>query len=104
MQRYQMYINGEQVESQSGKWFSVYDPSTEEVIAEVPEGNKEDVDLAVQAARAAFDTGGWPQTTAQERGRLLFKLADRLRAEAPRLAELESRNSGKPIVRSEGVV
>ncbi len=77
------------------------DPSTEEIIAEVPDANEKDVSRAVAAARAAFDSGPWPQTTTQERGRILFRLAERLRKEAGTLAELESRNSGKPIVESE---
>lgn len=101
MKRYRMHINGEFVESSSGKYFSVFDPSTEEIIAEVPDANEKDVNRAVAAARAAFDSGPWPQTTAQERGRILFRLAERLRKEAGNLAELESRNSGKPIVESE---
>jgi betaine-aldehyde dehydrogenase len=100
MQRRQMYINGEFVESTSGAWLPVYDPSTEEIIAEVPEGNASDIDRAVLAARAAFD-GPWSQTTAQERGRLLFKLADRIRQQSAELAELECRNTGKPIVEAE---
>ncbi|HEV2175797.1 MAG TPA: aldehyde dehydrogenase family protein [Terriglobia bacterium] len=101
MKRYRMYINGEWVESAAGSYFPVYDPSTEEIIAEVPEANAADVDRAVQAARAAFDFGPWPSTTAQERGRILFRLAERVRKEAAMLAELESRNCGKPIVESE---
>jgi len=101
MTRYRMYINGEKVESKRGAWLPVYDPSTEEVIAEVPDSDAQDIDLAAKAARAAFDSGAWPQTTAQDRGRLLFKLANKLRDEAPRLAEIESRNSGKPIVEAE---
>jgi betaine-aldehyde dehydrogenase len=101
MKRYRMYINGEFVESASGKYFPVVDPSTEEIIAEVPDANEKDVSRAVAAARAAFDSGPWPQTTTQERGRILFRLAERLRKEAGTLAELESRNSGKPIVESE---
>ena len=101
MNRYRMYINGEQAESHRGAWFPVYDPSTEEIIAEVPDSDAQDVDRAVQAARAAFDSGPWPQTTAQDRGRLLFKLAEKIRREAPKLAELESRNVGKPIVEAE---
>src|SRR5579862_6967759 len=101
MQRYLMYINGEFAESRSGSRFPVLDPSTEEIIAEVPDAREEDIDAAVQSARAAFDSGPWPQTTAQERGRLLFRLADRIRQEAAPLAELESRNSGKPIVEAE---
>jgi betaine-aldehyde dehydrogenase len=79
----------------------VYDPSTEEVIAEVPDADEQDVNRAVEAARAAFESGAWPQTTAQERGRILFRLAERIRKESAALAELESRNSGKPIVEAE---
>jgi betaine-aldehyde dehydrogenase len=101
MKRYLMHINGEPAESRTGSWFGVIDPSTEETIAEVPDAREDDIDAAVQAARAAFDSGPWPQTTAQERGRLLFRLADRIRREAARLAELEARNSGKPIVEAE---
>jgi betaine-aldehyde dehydrogenase len=101
MNRYRMYINGELTEARRGAWFPVYDPSTEEIIAEAPDSDAQDVDRAVQAARAAFDSGSWPQTTAQDRGRLLFKLAEKIRKEAPRLAELESRNVGKPIVEAE---
>lgn len=101
MNRHRMYINGESVESMGGAWFPVYDPSTEEIIAEVPEANSADVNRAVLAARAAFDSGGWPQTTAQERGRLLFKLAGKIREEAAELAELEAQNCGKPIVEAE---
>ena len=59
------------------------------------------MDRAVAAARAAFDSGPWPQTTAQDRGRILFRLAERIRKEAAQLAELECRNSGKPIVEAE---
>ncbi len=101
MNRYRMLINGQTAESLSGAWFPVFDPSTEEIIAEVPEAGPADVDRAAKAARAAFDAGAWPQTTAQERGRLLFKLAEKIRKEASYLAELESRNCGKPIVEAE---
>jgi betaine-aldehyde dehydrogenase len=101
VRRYRMYINGEFVESQSGKYFPIIDPSTEDVLAEVPDADEKDVNRAVAAAKAAFDSGAWPQTTAQERGRILFRLAERVRKEAPALAELEARNSGKPIVEAE---
>jgi betaine-aldehyde dehydrogenase len=101
VRRYRMYINGEFAESASKQYFPVVDPSTEEVMAEVPEANEEDVNRAVAAARVAFDSGPWPQTTAQDRGRILFRLAERIRKEAAHLAELESRNSGKPIVEAE---
>ena len=98
---YQMYINGEWVDSASGKTFPVYDPSTEEVIAYAPDANAKDVDRAVKAAREAFDNGPWRGSTAQERGRVLFRLAERVRKEAAMLAELECRNTGKPIVEAE---
>src|SRR5277367_4430619 len=96
-----MFINGEWTEGTSGKRIPVYDPSTEEVIAEIPDASAADINAAVAAARYAFDEGGWPQTTAQERGRILFRIAAKLREEAPQLAELESRNCGKPIVEAE---
>jgi betaine-aldehyde dehydrogenase len=101
VRKYQLYINGEFVESASKKYFTVVDPSTEEVMAEVPEANAQDVNRAVAAAKAAFDCGAWPQTTAQDRGRILFRLAERIRKEAAGLTELEARNSGKPIVEAE---
>jgi betaine-aldehyde dehydrogenase len=99
--QYKMYINGEFLEGHQRKVFPVYDPSKEAVIAQVPEADEKDVNRAVAAARAAFDAGPWPQTTAQERGRILFRLAERIRKEAAHLADLECRNSGKPIVEAE---
>jgi len=101
MKRYRMYINGEFVESTRGAYFHVVDPSTEEIIGEVPEADEQDVNRSVAAAKSAFESGPWPQTTAQERGRVLFRLAERVRKEAKMLAELEARNSGKPIVEAE---
>jgi betaine-aldehyde dehydrogenase len=101
VRKYQMYINGEFVASASGSYFPVVDPSTEEIIAEVPAADEKDVNRAVAAAKAAFDSGPWPQTTAQERGRILFRLAERVRKESARLSEIEARNSGKPIVEAE---
>jgi betaine-aldehyde dehydrogenase len=98
---YQMFINGEFAASKSNKTFPVYDPATEEIIAYVPDAQKEDVDAAVAWARAAFDDGPWASTTAQERGRVLFRLAEKIRQNAAMLAELEARNCGKPIVEAE---
>ena len=96
---YQLFIGGKFVESKDQKTFPVYDPSTEEVIAYAPEAGPADVDAAVKAAKEAFE--GWSQTTAQERGRVLFRLAERIRKEAESLAQLESQNGGKPIVEAE---
>jgi betaine-aldehyde dehydrogenase len=101
MKTYQLYINGEFVAPRATATIDVIDPSTTEVIAKVPEGSDVDVDRAVKAARAAFDEGPWKNTTAQDRGRVLFKLAQIVRDRADELAELETRNSGKPIVESE---
>ena len=101
MKRYPMYVNGKFVPAKSGKWFPVYDPATEEIIAEAPDAGAEDVDAAVAAAREAFEKGAWSRTTAQDRGRVLFRMAEKLRAETAVLAELETRNCGKPIVESE---
>src|ERR1700688_647434 len=98
---YQMFINGEWVASKSAKTFPVYDPSTEEVIAQVPDASADDVNRAVAAAKAAFEEGPWSTSTAQERGRVLFRLAEKVRANVPALAELECRNTGKPIVEAE---
>jgi betaine-aldehyde dehydrogenase len=98
---YRNYVNGQWVASASGQTFPVYDPSTEEIMARVSAADKTDVDGAVKAAREAFDSGPWSKTTAQDRGRVLFKLADRIRQNTANLADLESRNTGKPIVEAE---
>lgn len=96
---YNALIGGQWVQSEAGKLFPVYDPSTETVIAEAPDCGPADVDRAVAAARAAFEP--WAQTTGQDRGRILFRLADCVRRNAALLAETETRNSGKPIVEAE---
>src|SRR5437868_6674880 len=98
---YQLFINGEWNDSSSDNSFPVYDPSTEEVIAQVPDANAKDVDRAVAAAKAAFEDGPWATTTPQERGRVLFRLAEKIRQNSAMLAELECRNTGKPIVEAE---
>src|SRR5205814_4184050 len=88
---YQMYVNGEWVESKSSKTFPVYDPATEEVIAQVPDSNADDVNRAVAAAKSAFEDGPLGSTMAQERGRALFRLAEKMRQAAAQLAELQAR-------------
>ena len=100
MNTYQNLIGGAWVGAASGKTFDVMNPATDQVMAKVPEAGTDDVDRAVRAARRAF-VEGWRDVTAQERGRILFRLAERMRKELPRLAEIETRNSGKPLVESE---
>lgn len=83
--------------SVSGKTFSTINPATEEVICEVAEGDSADVDLAVHAARAAFESGPWSRTDARDRGRLLNALADLMETHLDELAALETLDNGKPI-------
>jgi betaine-aldehyde dehydrogenase len=96
-----LYINGEFVPPHATATSDVVDPATGEVIARVPNADAEDVGRAVRAARAAFDDGPWKDATAQDRGRALFRLADLVRQRTAELAELEARNTGKPIVEAE---
>jgi betaine-aldehyde dehydrogenase len=100
VRRYQMFIGGKFADAASGKTFDVFDPATEAVIATCPAGAAGDIDRAAKAAKRAFYEV-WRGTTAQDRGRVLFRLADRVRARRAELAELETRNSGKPIAESE---
>ena len=95
--RHQMLIDGRFVAAASGKTFPSYDPATGEVLAQVAEGDREDVERAVRAARRAFESGPWPALTPSQRGRLLWKLADLLEAHAEELAVLESLDNGKPV-------
>jgi betaine-aldehyde dehydrogenase len=97
---YKMLIDGEQCDAAGGKTFEVRNPATGAVMARVPDAGPADVDRAVKAARRAFE-GGWRDVTGQERGRILFRIAEKVRQELPRLAEIETLNSGKPIVESE---
>jgi len=92
-----MLINGKWVDSVSGKTFPTYDPSTGEVLARVAEGDRADIDQAVKAARAAFDTGPWSRLTASERGRMIWKLADLIEQHLQEFAELETLDNGKPL-------
>jgi betaine-aldehyde dehydrogenase len=101
LKTYSHYIDGEFVASAGSTTLDVIDPSSETVIGRAPRGSAADVDRAVRAARAAFDEGPWKDTTAQDRGRILFKLAQIVRDRLSELAELETRNTGKPIVEAE---
>jgi phenylacetaldehyde dehydrogenase len=92
-----MLINGKWVDAASGKTFPTYNPATGEVLAHVAEGDKEDINRAVAAARKAFEGGPWPNLTASERGRLIWKLADLLEKNTEEFAQLESLDNGKPL-------
>src|SRR5712692_5690081 len=92
-----MLINGKWVNAASGKTFPTYNPATGEVLAQVAEGDREDIEQAVRAARQAFDHGPWRRMTASERGRVIWKLADLLEANTEEFAYLESLDNGKPL-------
>src|ERR1700689_3085293 len=85
-----MLIDGKWVEAASGKTFPTYNPATGEVKAQVAEGDREDINRAVKAARKAFDGGPWPEMSASERGRLIWKLGDLIEQHLEEFAQLES--------------
>jgi aldehyde dehydrogenase (NAD+) len=91
-----LFINGKWQDSVSGKTFATINPSSGETICQVAEGDKADIDLAVKAARKAFDDGAWPRMSASERGSLLNRLADLIERDREELAALESLDNGKP--------
>jgi acyl-CoA reductase-like NAD-dependent aldehyde dehydrogenase len=95
MKSFKMFINGEFVNAKSGKTTTAVNPATEEVIAEFPMGGKEDVDIAVAAAKKAFPI--WSKKSMQERSEILNKLADSIFAMGPDLGELESADHGFPL-------
>lgn len=94
---HKMLIGSEWVSAASGATISVEDPATGQVVAEVPAGDSEDVDRAVAAARAAL-RGPWSRITPQERGKMIWRLADLIESRAQELAELESLDAGMPIM------
>ncbi|PWA65067.1 aldehyde dehydrogenase [Artemisia annua] len=95
-----LLIDGKFVDSASGKTFPALDPRTGEVIADVAEGDAEDINRAVSAARKAFDEGPWPRMTAYERSCILLRFADLVEKHNDEIAALESWNSGKPYEQS----
>jgi aldehyde dehydrogenase (NAD+) len=100
--RYGLYVGGEFVEPRSGEYFATIDPSREEQLAEVAQAGKEDVDLAVRAARDAFENG-WSDISPAERAKYLFRIARILQERSREFAVLESLNGGKPIRESRDV-
>src|SRR5580658_8202387 len=92
-----LFIDGKWVAAKSGKTFPVEDPATEETIAYVPAGEKADIDLAVAAARKAFESGPWSRISPADRSRLVWRLGDVLEQHIDELAELEALDNGKPV-------
>lgn len=99
MRAHRNFIHGAWVAGRSTR--EIVNPANGEVLAEVAESSPAEVEQAIAAAREAFDRGPWRTSTAQQRGRILLQMARVVREHAPALAELETRNSGKPIVESE---
>jgi betaine-aldehyde dehydrogenase len=94
--KYQLFIDGQWVDAESGKTFETPNPATGETLAEVAEADKADIDKAVSAARRAFE-GKWSRMSARDRGRLLYKLSQLVEERAKELAALETADNGKPI-------
>ena len=92
-----MLIDGKWVNAVSGRTFPTYNPATGEVLAQVAEGDKQDVDIAVKAARKAFESGPWSRMSATQRGKLIWKLGDLLEANVEQFAMLETLDNGKPL-------
>jgi len=93
----QALIDGRWQNAQAGETFEVFNPATETVIAHAADCKKADVDLAVAAARRAFDEGPWPHMSPSERGKILWRIGDLILENLEELAQLESLNNGKPI-------
>ena len=98
-----LIINGQAVDAASGETFTTYNPATEEPICAVAKAGPEDVDRAVKAARAAFESGPWPRMRPAERQRILWKLGDLILEHADEIARLETMDNGKPIFESRQV-
>lgn len=90
-------IGGKWQDAASGKTFQTINPATEEVIADIAEGDEADIDLAVKAARKAFESGPWASMDARDRGRLINRLADLIEENFDELSALETLDNGKPI-------
>src|SRR5260221_14741427 len=97
--KYQLLIDGQWIDAESGKTFTTPNPSTGQTLAEVAEADKADIDKAVTAARRAFE-GKWSKLSARDRGRLLYKLSQLIEEHAADLATLETQDNGKPIKES----
>src|SRR5207244_2741090 len=104
LQKMKMLVAGEWKDSATGARSSMLDPSSGEMIAEVPRASKQDAKAAVDAARAAFGSPEWRDMDSGKRGRILYKMANLVRENSDELAKLETLNVGKPLRESKGDV
>jgi aldehyde dehydrogenase (NAD+) len=95
-QRYDLFINGAFVKPQSKKYFATYNPATEEKLSEVALANEKDIELAVKAARSAYEKV-WKKMPAQERAKYIFRISRMIQERSRELAIIESMDGGKPI-------
>ena len=93
----QLFIDGRWTDAASGRTFETPNPATGETLAWVAEGDAEDIDRAVKAARRAFDEGPWSRMTPSERGRIIWRIGDLILEHRDELAQLESLDNGKPF-------
>lgn len=100
--KYDLYIGGEFVAPESGRYFDTVNPATEECIAKVADANEADVDKAVKAARKAYN-GAWSKMKAAERGKYIFRIARIMQERAREFAAIESLDGGKPIRESRDI-
>ena len=101
-QTHKLYINGKWVDSKSGKTFDVEDPATGKKISTCAAGDKNDIDLAVSAARKCFDSGKWHSVPPNEKGKIIWKIAELIDDHTEELAQLESLDNGKPVAIAAG--
>jgi phenylacetaldehyde dehydrogenase len=92
-----MLIDGKWMSAASGKTFPTFNPATGEVLARIAEGDREDIDRAVKAARSAFETGPWRRMSPSERGKIIWRIGDLIESHLEELAQLESLDNGKPV-------
>ena len=97
-----LFINGQWTDAASGRTFETPNPATGETLANVAEGDAEDINRAVRAARKAFDDGPWGRMTPSERGRIIWRIGDLILEHADELAQLESLDNGKPVAVARG--
>src|ERR1700746_933642 len=92
-----LFIDGQWIDAASGQTFATPTPATGETLANVAEGDAEDINRAVRAARKAFEEGPWSRMTPSERGRIIWRIGDLILEHTDELAQLESLDNGKPL-------